>query len=201
MGATGAGDGTAYTPLATGACSYPTFEGLYAALSPADFDQAASCGVCLEVTGPAGTAIVRVVDLCPECAPGDVDLSNAAFAAVAGIPPSRVPVTWTSVECPIGGPVRLRVFEGTNAWYQAFLVRDHRTPITSVEMLPAGGGSWLPLRREPYNVFVRSGGLISAPVRLRVTDVYGDTVEGELPSLAPGTEATAAGQFSGVCGS
>jgi expansin len=104
------------------------------------------------------------------------------------------------VECPTGGPVRLRVFEGTNAWYQAFLVLDHRTPLASLEMLPQGASSWLPLRREPYNVFVRSGGVISAPVRLRATDVYGQTVEGELPSLGPGTEAAAAGQFRGVCG-
>ena len=83
----GAGPQTAtyYSSRGMGNCSYPRppADGLYVALSTPEYAKAARCGGYLEVRGPDGSVRVKVVDRCPGCAAGHVDLSEAAFARLA----------------------------------------------------------------------------------------------------------------------
>ncbi|KAK3816328.1 MAG: RlpA-like double-psi beta-barrel-protein domain-containing protein-containing protein, partial [Benniella sp.] len=71
-----------------------------AALNKPDFgpypraSKSPACGQCLKVKGPGGTVQVQVVDMCPSCKSGDVDLSPAAFAKIAHIDQGRVPISW-----------------------------------------------------------------------------------------------------------
>jgi expansin (peptidoglycan-binding protein) len=44
--------------------------------------------------------VVRIVDLCPGCGLGDLDLSMTAFAKIAPLSRGRVPITWHFVPCP-----------------------------------------------------------------------------------------------------
>ena len=71
------GEGTYYNADGTGNCSFdPSPEDLMvAAMNHADYDNAALCGAFIEVIGPKGRVVVRIVDRCPECARGDVDMS------------------------------------------------------------------------------------------------------------------------------
>ena len=41
------------------------------------------CGAHVEISGPKGTIVVRIVDQCPECPEGNIDLSAEAFALIA----------------------------------------------------------------------------------------------------------------------
>ncbi|MGP3965932.1 hypothetical protein ACTWPT_59325 [Nonomuraea sp. 3N208] len=70
-----------------GNCSYPSppAGNLYVALSPREYAAAAACGGYVNVTGPKGTVQVKVVDQCPECPAGHIDLSRTA------LPGSRTP--------------------------------------------------------------------------------------------------------------
>ena len=61
--------------------------------------QKSLCGQCVLVTGPKGTVKVRIVDLCPGCAMGGLDLSSQAFAAIAALSAGRVKITWHFVPC------------------------------------------------------------------------------------------------------
>ncbi|CAO0791796.1 unnamed protein product [Mucor circinelloides] len=54
-----------------------------------------NCGRRITATGPKGSVTVKVVDTCPGCANGDLDLSPAAFAKIADMDAGRVPVTWS----------------------------------------------------------------------------------------------------------
>ncbi len=58
------------------------------------------CGECLAVTGPLGSTLVKVVNLCPSCIESDLDLSYAAMATIADPVLGRVPIQWERVECP-----------------------------------------------------------------------------------------------------
>ena len=58
-----------------------------------------TCGQCLLVDGPNGSVKVRVVDVCPGCAFGDLDLGAQAFAAIAAPELGRVRVRWRVVPC------------------------------------------------------------------------------------------------------
>ncbi|KAF9206237.1 hypothetical protein BGZ49_002792 [Haplosporangium sp. Z 27] len=111
----GSGDATYYDPsiknsigqFQEGACQYPYINSVYdmiAALNKPDFgdfatiSQSPACGQCLQVTGPSGTIQVQVVDMCPGCTTGSLDLTPGAFAKIANIDQGRVPITW--MRCP-----------------------------------------------------------------------------------------------------
>ncbi|KAG2203692.1 hypothetical protein INT46_001722 [Mucor plumbeus] len=54
-----------------------------------------NCGRSITATGPKGSVTVKIVDTCPGCANGDLDLSPAAFAKIADMAAGRVPVSWS----------------------------------------------------------------------------------------------------------
>jgi expansin (peptidoglycan-binding protein) len=172
------GDGTYYDADGGGNCMFdPSPDDLMvAAMNEADYDGAAACGACAAVEGPAGGVVVRIVDRCPECAPGDLDFSQEAFAAIAPIEAGRVDIRWRYVECQVEGPVSFRFKEGSNPYWTAIQVRDHRQRIAGLAARVAGG-DWQAIAREDYNYFVAPEGLGEGPYDLRVTDVYGHAVE------------------------
>jgi expansin (peptidoglycan-binding protein) len=183
---------------------FPAGLSLFAAMGPVAYGGSASCGACLEVTGPAAMATVKVTDLCPECAPSQLDLSPGAWDAVTGsAPPGVAAVSWRFVPCPETGPVRFVASAGVSPWYASVVVQDHRYPIAAVEMLPAGAARWLPLARDAANQWSASavGGAFASPVSFRATDVFGRTTTTDvaMPSLGPGEQATAP-QSGDVCG-
>ncbi|GAA5815515.1 hypothetical protein MFLAVUS_009027 [Mucor flavus] len=53
------------------------------------------CGKKITAHGPDGSITVTIVDTCPGCAIGDLDLSPAAFAKIADMDRGRVPVSWS----------------------------------------------------------------------------------------------------------
>jgi rare lipoprotein A (peptidoglycan hydrolase) len=57
------------------------------------------CGKCIEVKGPKGSVVVKVLDKCPECKKGAVDLSKSAFEKIADVSAGRVPSSWVEVPC------------------------------------------------------------------------------------------------------
>jgi expansin (peptidoglycan-binding protein) len=94
------GQATYYNADGTGACGFKA--------TPNDLDVAALngsqykkswCGQCALVTGPKGMVKVRIVDLCPGCAFGGLDLSQQAFEAIAALSAGRVKITWHVVPC------------------------------------------------------------------------------------------------------
>ncbi|CAO0800168.1 unnamed protein product [Mucor circinelloides] len=54
------------------------------------------CGKSIRVTNPANgkSVTVKIVDTCPPCSSGDVDLSPKAFAAIADMDLGRIPIKW-----------------------------------------------------------------------------------------------------------
>ncbi|CAO3600482.1 unnamed protein product [Absidia cylindrospora] len=52
------------------------------------------CDRRIRVTGPKGTVTVKVVDTCPGCEYGSVDLSPSSFKQIADLSDGRVKITW-----------------------------------------------------------------------------------------------------------
>ena len=189
------GEGTYYAATGAGNCSFdPTPSDLMvAAMNAVDYRTAAWCGACLEVTGPDGTVTVRVVDQCPECAEGDLDLSQEAFERIAPLAAGRVPITWRAVACEVTGPLAYHFKDGANPFWTAIQVRNHRYPIATLEALR--GDLYFELERLDYNYFVASSGLGVGPYRLRVTDQRGHVVEDTGIELGDDVTREGAGQF------
>jgi expansin (peptidoglycan-binding protein) len=169
---------TFYEPSGEGACSLPTSSGEpVVAIASADYAGSEMCGRCLRVTGPEATIDVRVVDECPTCASGQLDLRGAAtFDLIANPIDGIVPISWETIACDVGAETMAMQFEGSNPYYLKAQVQNHRHGIAAVEV--ETGPSWLAMSRTIDDHFeIVSGTAFPASVGFRITDVHGQIVE------------------------
>jgi expansin (peptidoglycan-binding protein) len=187
---------TYYDATGEGACSFDASPSDLdvVALDSRQYQTAAWCGACVRVDGPTGSVKVRVVDKCPTCeSRTHVDLSKSAFAKIADISAGRVPVKWQFVPCAVTGPIAYHFKEGSNAYWSAIQIRNHRMPIKSVEAKLSG--AWVGLTRADYNFFLYEKGHGPGPYQLRVTSIEGKSVEDSGIPFAEATTASGTGQL------
>jgi expansin (peptidoglycan-binding protein) len=190
------GIATYYDATGAGACSFDPSPNdlMVAAMNNDEYNNAAYCGAYVQVNGPKGTVTVRIVDLCPECHTGHLDLSREAFAAIADLPLGVVSITWRVVSPPIAGPIAYHFKEGSNQWWTAVQVRNHRNPIAKFEYW--NGSQWVTVPRVSYNFFVQQNpGLGVGPYTFRVTDMYSNTLTDSGIPFSEGGTINGAGQF------
>jgi expansin len=173
------GEGTYYTFAdGRGACGFDPVPGdlLVAAINAPDYTPsgaaAAWCGAYVRVSGPNGSVVVRIVDQCPECKRGDLDLSPQAFEQIAPLIQGRVPISWTLQSPALDRPIQYRIKDGSNPYWIAVQIRNHRNPILRVE-LRQPDGSYQVLPRQDYNFFITQSSQPRSSIALRVTDIYG----------------------------
>ena len=195
FGPTHSGEGTYYYATGEGNCLFPASPEnmMVAAMNEADYALADYCGAYIRVQGPNGSVDVRIVDRCPECAAGDVDLSLEAFAEIAPVSAGRVPISWQLLSYPVAGPIRYHFKDGSNPWWVAIQVRNHRNPIARFEVFVNGAYQTLP--RQQWNYFLASGGLGSGPFTFRVTDILGNVLVDSGVPLLDNAETSGSGQF------
>ncbi len=183
------GIATYYTATGAGACSFDPSPNdlMVAALNNDEYNNAAYCGAYVQVNGPKGSVIVRIVDLCPECHAGHLDLSREAFAAIADVSLGVVPITWRVISPAISGPIAYHFKEGSNQWWTAVQIRNHRNPIAKFEYW--NGSQWITVPRVSYNFFVQTNpGMGVGPYTFRVTDWYSNTlIDAGIPFSENGT--------------
>jgi expansin (peptidoglycan-binding protein) len=190
------GIATYYDATGAGACMFdPSPDDLLvAAMNAEEYDQAAACGAYVRVEGPEDDVTVRIVDLCPECKAGHLDLSREAFAQIAELALGRVDIRWQVISPPLAGPIAYHFKEGSNQWWTAVQVRNHRNPVATLEYLNSEG-QWVDVPRTSYNYFVQASGMGPGPYAFRVTDIYGnELVDHGIPHVEDGT-VSGAGQF------
>ena len=190
------GIATWYDATGAGNCGYDASPNDMdvAAMDMPEFNNSAMCGACAEVDGPNGTVRVRIVDSCPECPAGHLDLSKQAFAKISPVDAGRVQTQWRLVSCAVSGPVQYRVKEGSSAWWIGIQVRNHRLPISKLEW--QNNGSWAEVHRENYNYFVNNSGMGPGPVKIRITATDGQTLVDTLPEIKAEKLYDGAAQFA-----
>jgi expansin (peptidoglycan-binding protein) len=193
------GRATFYDLQAMGNCSYPKApaNGLFVALGPAQYAGAAGCGSFLDVTGPKGTVRVKVVDKCPECASGHLDLSRTAFTRIADPVQGNVSIRFRQVANPrLANNLSFRVKEGSSQFWLAILVDDHGNQLRKVEV--KRGSAWVSLQRAEFNYWITDGGAGAGPFTIRVTDAQGNRATAKGIRLAPGETQRSAVRMYGA---
>jgi expansin (peptidoglycan-binding protein) len=171
-----------------GNCSYPgpPASGLFVALSPAEYGAAAACGSYLQVTGPDGSVTVEVIDQCPPCQAGHLDLSEQAFAKIAPLAAGLVPVTYRTVADPaLQAPLSMLVKDGSSAYWLALLPIGAGNPVTGVRVRSAARG-WQDLSRASYGYWLAPSGMGPGPFTVQVTDSAGHLATVPGVALTPG---------------
>jgi expansin len=190
------GEGTFYNADGTGSCSFPASPGDLdvAAMAAPLYNNAAYCGSCVDVTGPKGKLRVRIVDKCPECKRGDLDMSESAFVKIADRAAGRVPITWSLVRCDAKGPVQYQVKDGASKYWTAVQVRNHTIPVERMEM--EKGGKFVDAPRVDYNYFILESGILSdAPFKVRVYGLGGQMLEDTIPAPSAGAVSSGSKNF------
>jgi expansin len=191
------GTATYYNATGAGTCSFDPSPGdlMVAAMSADEYNNAAVCGAYVYVTGPRGAVTVRIVDMCPNCTTGQLDLSQEAFGQVADLAQGIVPVTWQMASPALAGPIAYHFNAGSTQWWMAVQVRNHRNPIAKLEYLDSGS-QWITVNRTFYNYFEQSNPG-PGPYTFRVTDSYGHVLrDNDIPLIENGT-VNGAAQFPG----
>lgn len=190
------GQATYYDADGSGNCSFDPSPSdlMVAAMNETDYANAWLCGAYVQITGRKGTIVVRIVDRCPECPSGNIDLSREAFALIDDPVAGRVPISWRLVSPALSGPIRYRFKEGSSKWWTAVQIRNHRNPIWRVEYRTASG-TFKEAPRERYNYFIESAGMGDGPYTFRVTDIFGQTLTDTGIALVVGGEVAGKAQF------
>jgi expansin len=161
----------------SGVCGYPASTGnqMVVALDAPELADTAMCGACIHVSGPVGEVTVLVVNGCPGCQVGHLDLSPEAYDLIAagynGVPP----ITWQYVACDVTGPIRYAYYSGSTTTWAWVQVRNHRHPIARFEARRANG-SYVALERSDWGYF-KALDLPAGEQTYRVTDIYGHVLE------------------------
>ena len=195
------GEGTYYGATGGGNCSFDvgTNNLKVGAMNNSQYANSQPCGACVEVKGPKGSLQIMVVDRCPECKQGDLDLSESAFEQIAEKSAGRVPIEWHYIPCPVSNNVRYKYKEGSSQWWIGIQVRNHRYAIAKLEYKNTQG-NFTEIPRLDYNYFVANGGIDedknkTGPYHLRITDVHGQTIEDTNVRFDAQGEVTGSVQF------
>lgn len=154
------------------------------ALDPNDYNyngiNAALAGSYLEVEGPKGKTTVYVTDLYPEGANGALDLCPTSFAKIGNMVDGKINIKWHVVKAPITGMFSYRIKEGSNPYWAAIQVRNHKYPVVKMEFLK--NGSWINMEKMPYNHFVGLN-MGTGSIKIKITDIRGVSVTDTISNL------------------
>lgn len=178
-----------------GNCSFPSApaDDLFVALGNDQYASGAACGSYLDVTGPKGKVRVKVIDRCPECPAGHLDLSRTAFKKIGKEVDGIIPITYKTVTNPsVPGAISVRVKEGSSQFWLAVLIDNHANQLKSVTV---NGKS---THRESFNYWVNDGGAGKGPFKIKITDVYGRSTTVAGIDLSPGVTQKTSSRLSGA---
>jgi expansin len=157
-----------------GACLFgPSDTLMIAAMNTTDYETSRACGAYVLVRAANGASVtVRITNECPlPCAPGQLDLSQQAFAKLADLKVGRIPITWSLVSPSTAGTISIRYKTGSSPYWCGIQAIGHRNPVARLEVRTAGG--WRQLPRTGYNYFISADGA-GCGGTIRLTDIYGE---------------------------
>lgn len=179
----------------------------FGAINTTDYETAAACGACVEVSRDNGKKVtITVVDQCPvatnpKCVKGHIDLSKAAFLELGqeseGYLGARAGVgniSWKYVPCTTTADVSFRLKEPSNTYWNMVVIENHVYPIASVQVRV--GSEWRNASRSEFNYWLPPGGVMgTSPYTIRATDVNGAVVEGTV-ALGSSSSQSSGEQFT-----
>jgi expansin (peptidoglycan-binding protein) len=184
----------------------------FGAMNTADYNNAATCGACAEVTRDGSRkVVVTIVDQCPSggvnspCKAGHIDLSWHAFQQIGAFSEGYLgtgnggavgSISWRYVPCPVTENVSYVIKQpntgGTT--FNQVLLQGHRTPLVKVEVNISG--NWVNAVRQSYNYW-DPGNWPSGVYSVRATDTAGAQITGSV-DLSKTGDQTSSAQFP-VC--
>ncbi|CRK38585.1 hypothetical protein BN1723_015362 [Verticillium longisporum] len=148
------------------------------------------------VTGPNGDSITAmIVDQCPECDEGHLDLFQNAFEKIGTLSEGIISTSYEFVDCGISSPIVLKNKSGTSPFWFSMQVVNATERVAKLEVSTDGGSTWQSTQRKDYNFFEQPSGFGTPSVDVRVTSVSGKVVVVRNVPVASDEHATASSNF------
>jgi expansin (peptidoglycan-binding protein) len=179
-----------------GACLFgPSSDMMIAAMNERDYQDSEACGAHILVHAANGaTVTVLITNECPyPCAPGQLDLSQQAFAKIADPKAGQVPITWQLISPGTAGTISVRYKTGSSRYWCGIQVIGERNPVARIAV--STGNGWLELPRSSYNYFLSADGT-GCGKAIRITDIYGQQLTTAEMPVEPNTVQPAGVQFA-----
>lgn len=118
----------------------------------------------------------QIVDKCPECDEGHLDLFQDAFTALDNPSKGIIDTSYEFVQCPkVSGPLTIHTKSGVSPyWFSAQVVNANRR--TSKMEVSTDGKTWKEAARTDYNFFEIPSGVGANSASIRVTSASGDVI-------------------------
>lgn len=173
-----------------------TIEGnLLAGLSNEYAADGSQCDACIKIVTALGhETIARVVTYGVTTAPGNIDVSQAAYDLLTEDEYPRT-MTWQLVECPEAGPLSFQYQTGANTYWTSLWVRNPRIAVDQLLVKSANHADFTPLERGPDGTFTDAGGFGDGGFTLRVVAIDGSSFEQAFDAFEPGALVTASGNL------
>ena len=182
------GDGTPYDldKVGHGNCAFMSSWSKavtnYVAVNQAQWDDLTHCGQCIEATcidakcKNRNTAVtLQVVDRCPQCQYGDLDMSPSALIKIVGSNPGRIKIGWKYVDCPEPGTIKFCLKTGSNKWWVAIQPTNTRIGVKSLSINGKAGK----MLDGAYYYYIESEDVVPFnKIKVAVTSINGDVVSG-----------------------
>jgi hypothetical protein len=144
--------------------------------------------------------VVRIVTTGVSNAPGDMDLSPAAYDAIyrpdpKGTSSNPRPMSWRLIKGKDNGHIVLQYQTGANPWWTSLWVRNPRYPVKKVEVKLAGRSAYRALTLGTDGTWTDGSGFGSAAFTLRITGRDGQVLYQSFSSFTAGSLVTTALQF------
>ncbi|XP_064609550.1 uncharacterized protein LOC135473619 [Liolophura sinensis] len=160
-----------------------------AALNSRQIYNSMGCGMCFKVHGTGdglgqtpvvGDSYAFVDDVCPECHEGDLDFSEDGDG--------RWDIGIQAVQCPVGDSNIEYKFQGSHQWYIKLQIRNHRIPITHLELFQKKMKTFLPLKHTLDGFWELDDNQIwekplEVPLTIRLTAANGEVLEDSVDAI------------------
>lgn len=186
------GDGTAFGgSVVGGSCSFKkiwsvntmNFFNHGVAMNSAQYDNSLACGTCVKIYFNNLALMALVLDKCPECKQGDLDMFLETWQTIIQADPARKHIVWEFLPCPswiVSGNVNLRIDE-INVYHLAVQPENFKCKIKEMHILQ--DGNWLKGERDDTTriglYFTFKDRQLKPPFRFKLTNLYDEELESD----------------------
>jgi expansin (peptidoglycan-binding protein) len=140
----------------------------------------------------------QIVDKCPECDAGHLDLFQNAWTALeSDTGKGIIDTSYEFVDCGalVTGPLTIHLKSGVSQyWFSAQVVNANRRT-AKLEVSIDGGKTWKQAKRTDYNFFEIPSGVGAAKASVRVTSKDGKSVVVKDVAMTSDASVKAAGNY------
>ncbi|OQR97507.1 hypothetical protein ACHHYP_10896 [Achlya hypogyna] len=153
-------------------------KGYHVAINNEQWGLGMHCGRCVQIKcvdkacSSFPPAIAQITDRCPGCPYGDLDMALPVFKAVTGQSTGRLQVSWTFVDCPVDGGIKVCAKSGSSQWWLALQATN---TVNGVQAMNINDGTSALLGGTAYYFLAKNSGALSS-TRVTLTSFSGDTI-------------------------